>query len=395
MSSKLRPNPFSQVTLRYAAGEPVELRVWSATRSRGAVTHNYAKGSCANFAALCRAARLAESGATAGNSPSLQDYVTLTALGLWAPETDLIDPIRLEAPITAGSALPPTPCAPDDFAIRGEIWLQTGGAPPDVVRAVPLGCLSEARPIVWHCGAELAPILPWWPDAACVAAIEAMQQAARRDVDMLPALQALADRGIAVRKSAAHARDAGAFALDIAQGREHFAREGFVDLGQVLPPGQLAAFRHYWHRLAQLDAFPLRSDHRHGSHGEPSSMLLLHALKPLVERLVDAPIKPAYSYAWLYGRGSEMPRHTDRMQCRYTVSLLVDYAPALDGPSPWPLLIWPRHRDAAVEIRQSIGDALLFCGEELRHARPVFTMGERSVSLLLHYVDAVREGRLF
>jgi hypothetical protein len=40
---------------------------------------------------------------------------------LWAPETDLIDPIRLEAPITAGSALPPTPCAPDDFAIRREI----------------------------------------------------------------------------------------------------------------------------------------------------------------------------------------------------------------------------------------------------------------------------------
>ena len=48
-----------------------------------------------------------------------------------------------------------------------------------------------------------------------------------------------------------------------------------------------------------------------------------------------------------------------------------------------------------MEIRQSIGDALLFCGEELTHARPVFTMGERSVSLLLHYVDAVREGRLF
>jgi hypothetical protein len=161
----------------------------------------------------------------------------------------------------------------------------------------------------------------------------------------------------------------------------------------VLPPGQLAAFRHYWHSLAQLDAFPLRSDHRHGSHGEPSSMLL-HALKPLVERLVDAPIKQAYSYAWLYGRGSEMPRHTDRMQCRYTVSLLVDYAPALDGPSPWPLLIWPRHRkcgggDPPVDRRRA------FCGEELRQARPVFTMGERSVSLLLHYVDVVRAGRLF
>src|SRR5262249_19320202 len=142
MSGKLRPNPFSQVTLRYAAGEPIELRVWSATRSRGAVTHNFARAGCANFAALCRAARLAEAGATAGDGPSLQDYVTLAALGLWAPEADLIDPIRLEAPISARCAPPPASCAPDDFAIRGEIWLQTGAQPPGVVRDIPLGCLS-------------------------------------------------------------------------------------------------------------------------------------------------------------------------------------------------------------------------------------------------------------
>jgi hypothetical protein len=95
MSSKLRPNPFSQVTLRYGAGEPVELRVCR-PRVAAAPSRTTTPRGAARISRRCAgAARLAESGATAGNSPSLQDYVTLTALGLWAPETDLIDPIRL------------------------------------------------------------------------------------------------------------------------------------------------------------------------------------------------------------------------------------------------------------------------------------------------------------
>ncbi len=391
MSAKLRPNPFSHVTLRHSGGGPVELRVWSATRSRGAVTRNYSRETCPNFERLCRVAALARLPEGRATQPSIEDYVALASLGLWAPDTDLIDPILLEAPITALGAASDASSGPDDFALRGDIWLQHGSDPCEPARHLPLACLSDARPILWHRGSALEPLLPWWPDPACLAALAAMQRGSPLQADMLPALQALADQGIVARPGPAARRPA----IDLAAERELFAREGFVKLPQMLPPGQIAALRAYWRKLAALDVFPPRGDNRHGSHGEPSSTVLLYMMKPLIEHIVGAPIEPAFSYSWFYDRGTEMPRHRDRAESSYTVSFLIDYAPAIDGPIPWPLCICPRSRDAPVEIRQSIGDGLLFCGGELEHFRPPFTMGDRSTSLLLHYVDKSFTGALF
>lgn len=389
MSAKLRPNPFSHVTVRYNDGEPAELRVWSVTRSRRAMTRNYSKGMRADFDRICTIATSTCGPETAASAPSIADYVVLAALGLWAPETELIDPIRLEAPIRPGPVASTEPAA--DFALRGKVWLQTGSAPGLPVGDIPLGCLSPARPILWHQGSDIEPAWPWWPDAACLAAIEAVQRDAKLDPCMLPALHALAGQGIVEHRpagSSVRARSGQA-------GREFFAANGFVALPQMLPPGQIAAFRSYWRKLADLDLFPQRGDNRRGSHGEPSSMLLLHLLKPWIEHLVGTPIEPAFSYSWLYDRGTEMPRHRDRAESRYTVTLLLDYAPATDGPTPWPLHIWPRGQESPVEVRQSIGDALLFCGEDLKHARPAFTMGDRSTTLLLHYVDRGFAGAMF
>jgi hypothetical protein len=257
-----------------------------------------------------------------------------------------------------------------------------------------LGCLSAARPILWHRGSDIEPLLPWWPDAACLAAIDTIQSRAPLRPELLPALRVLADQGILVRAPSGAVPQAYP-GIDLAAGRDFFAREGFVNLGQMLPPGQRAAFHDYWRRLAALELFPLRGDQRHGSHGEPSSVLLLNVLRPLIEYFVGSPVEPAFSYSWFYGRGTEMPRHRDRAESRYTVTFLIDYSPEIAGPSPWPLVIWPRGQESPVEIHQAIGDAVLFCGEDIRHARPPFTMGERSTSLLLHYVDKAFAGKLF
>jgi hypothetical protein len=392
MSAKLKANPFSTVTVRCRGGEPAELRVWSVTRSRGATTRNYAAPMRADFERICTIATQTRGSRSMRLAPSIEDYVVLAALGLWAPETDLIDPILFEAPIPSNAAACAEPWPVDGFSLHGEVWLQSGDEPSDALRGIPLGCLSRARPILWHRGSDIEPALPWWPDAPCLAAIAAVQRGAPQLPSMRPALEALAQQGILVRGSA-EAAGWGRAALEA--GRASFARDGFVNLGRMLPAGQIAALRTYWQRLAALDVFPQRGDQRHGSHGEPSSMLLLHLLKPSIEYLVGSPIEPAFSYSWIYGRGTEMPRHRDRAESRYTVTLLADYAPALDGPTPWPLFVWPRGRDSAVEVRQSVGDALLFCGEDLKHSRPPFTMGDRSTSVLLHYVDRGFSGRMF
>jgi hypothetical protein len=50
---------------------------------------------------------------------------------------------------------------------------------------------------------------------------------------------------------------------------------------------------------------------------------------------------------------------------------------------------------APLEIRQSVGDAVIFNGQELSHFRPPFTAGTQSTSLLLHYVDHDFTGVMF
>jgi len=391
-TAKLRPNPFAQVTVRSEAGVPTELRIWCVTRSRGAVTRNLARGNNANFERVYRAV----AGADAGAAKSLPDLVLLAALGLWAPEDDLIDPVHLHAPLQPRFDAGPQPAPLDAFALRGEVWLQQGAEPPAQLAGFPLGCLATARPILWHQGAPSEPILPWWPTTECLAAVAALQGSAPRRPQMMPALLAFAEQGIAVCEPAMAGRDSGPGSKREDQ-RGFFSRHGFAALGRILPAGQIAAWRGYWQKFAALEVMPDRGDNgaRLGSNGEPSSALLLHLLQPLVARIAGADIKPAYSYAWIYRRGAQMPAHRDRDACRYTLSVLVDYAPAVDGPTPWPLGIHPRGGGAPLEIRQSIGDAVIFNGQELSHFRPPFTAGTQSTSLLLHYVDRDFTGVMF
>jgi len=387
MIAKLKPNPFSCVSIRHCAGQCSELRVWSVTRSRGAVTWNLARDKRADFDRICDIAVRGSSPDQSASSLSLDDFVTLAALGLWAAEPDLIEPILLEVPIRAAATTAMDPLRVDCLRLRGEVWLQQGGAPSPPIETAPLSCLSPARPILWHRASPVEPAFPWWPDASCLAAIEAVGQGMSVPQDLWPALRALAEHGILAPSGNPEAAGEIHHQRDLKAGRAAFARDGFVDLGQLLPPGQKAAFQTYWRQLAALNAFPERGDKRHGSHGEPSATLLLQLIEPLAEHLIGAPIEPAFSYSWVYDHGTEMPAHRDRMESRYTVSFLLDYQPAPEGPIPWPLVIRPRGRSSPVELHQSVGDALLFCGEELEHSRPAMTIGERSITLLLHYVD--------
>jgi hypothetical protein len=284
----------------------------------------------------------------------------------------------------------------DELGLRGAIWLQHGAEAPAAVRDFPLQRLSPARPILWHQGANAEPILPWWPGAECLAVITAMQSGAPPASDALPSLAALAAQGILARRTAGPAgpSDHGSVADAC---RAAFVRNGFVDLGRVLPPGQIAAIRAYWHELAELDVLRELDDRpgKYPSHSEPSSALLLHALAPLVAHVTGTPIQPALSFGRLYRRNAEMAAHRDRQPCQLSVTYLADYAPATEGPTPWPICVRPRDGGPPVEFHQSVGDAVLFSGVELDHFRPLFTAGERSVSLLMHYVDRDYSGRLF
>ena len=91
-------------------------------------------------------------------------------------------------------------------------------------------------------------------------------------------------------------------------------------------------------------------------------------------------------------RGAALPVHTDRHQCEYSLSLLVDF----DGPagerSPWPLRFHPEG-STPVSLHQFRGEAVIYRGPVIPHSRPELE-AEFSTSIFLHYVDAEFAGPL-
>lgn len=172
-----------------------------------------------------------------------------------------------------------------------------------------------------------------------------------------------------------------------------FRAEGYAIVRDLIPPVHIAALRRYYRALVAGGRLP-RGDsqvaERHRLHSEPAGMFFHPQLTSLVSRIAGEPVKPSYLYFSSYPSGAALPRHVDRPQCEFSISLLVDYTPDPDGPCGWPLFLeHPGLPGGAVGADLGLGDALMYRGRELVHYRNSLPEGHQSSSIFLHYV---REG---
>lgn len=188
------------------------------------------------------------------------------------------------------------------------------------------------------------------------------------------------------------------FTLDIAPPpRDGYIENGFLLLPPCVTPAGLAALVQHYRALVEKGDLP-RGDQqadRYIAHNDPAGRVVQRALHGIVERIIGSPIKGSYTYASLYCGGATLPLHTDRPQCRYSVSLLIHQHPfPAYGRSDWPVQLFPTPDAPPVECYQSVGGALLFRGCDVPHARPALSSGADCWVMLLHYVDADFDGRL-
>ena len=54
------------------------------------------------------------------------------------------------------------------------------------------------------------------------------------------------------------------------------------------------------------------------------SRFLHYELLPLIEKITNKKLKPTYTYLSAYVKDADLPAHTDRPDCEYTVSFVVD-----------------------------------------------------------------------
>lgn len=190
-------------------------------------------------------------------------------------------------------------------------------------------------------------------------------------------------------------------ALDVARdglraATEQFTRHGYAVISQILPPPQLGSLREYFQQLVQ-EGYAASQDKqvslRSALHNERLMRYYHHELCGVFARVVDSPIKPSYSYFASYRRGATLERHVDREQCKFTASVLLDYAARPGDDSVWPLYLdLPATGERAV-VELSPGDCVLFCGQVQPHYRYELR-ANASTSLLFHYVDESFAGSL-
>lgn len=174
-----------------------------------------------------------------------------------------------------------------------------------------------------------------------------------------------------------------------------FAREGYYQMPALIATVDLLNLRKHHRMLVAGGVMRFgdsQSSRRWVLHNERVARLLQHMITPVMSSIADVEVKPSYTYTASYEEGAELPRHVDRAQCQYSVSICIDFEPEPDGPTQWPL--WLETRVGPVPIYQALGDGLFYKGCELEHYRTRLPPGCRSTSVFLHYVDTTFSGSI-
>ncbi|MBT9545395.1 MAG: hypothetical protein IV090_08400 [Candidatus Sericytochromatia bacterium] len=169
-------------------------------------------------------------------------------------------------------------------------------------------------------------------------------------------------------------------------------QQDYVILKHLLNPLQVAAFRDYYRRLEAANYLVTQNidvSFRQWLHNDLALRFVHHQLLPFIQTLVPEAIKPSYSFASYY-QGPGVARHTDRPQCVWNISMMIDPQP--ESLENWPLCL--EKPEGVVGIMLASGDAALYQGRRWPHWRPDLEPGQRVTVALMHFVPQEFEGDL-
>ena len=97
-------------------------------------------------------------------------------------------------------------------------------------------------------------------------------------------------------------------------------------VNNVLTPEYLNLLQKYYKENIQNNVWPLgdKQSNRYKAHNEAFSRFLHYEILPLIEKITNKKLCPTYTYLSCYVKGADLPGHTDRQDCEYTVSFIID-----------------------------------------------------------------------
>jgi hypothetical protein len=238
-------------------------------------------------------------------------------------------------------------------------------------------------------------LLPFWLGPK----LEAIVQSLKRD-ESDPA--ALADDALALLIRARILLMEGDEEANAFVGREEvkkaaasFQEKGYAPIADLIHPFHVAALRRYYRcliRTGQIHLGDQQSPRRYAVHNDPVARFFHQLIAPKLSEIAGVPLKPSYVYMASYLGGAELKKHTDREQCEYSITLLLDFSPEPELESPWPIRL--QTSTGTVALYQAIGDGLAYRGTQLPHYRDTLGEGQTSTSIFFHYVSADFAGSL-
>jgi hypothetical protein len=255
-------------------------------------------------------------------------------------------------------------------------------------------------PVAWVRDPATTSLQPFWLGPrleAVVASLLAGTPGAGTPVpDTVPrdVLLVLAGAGILTTEDHAERRLA-EWAEVVRKGAQQFRERGYVALGSLIHPFNLAALRRYYRHAIRCGAMPLgdvQSPRRYAAHNDGVARFFHHQITNAVSAVVGEAIKPSYVYLASYLSGADLKKHIDRQQCEFSVTLCLDFSPEPELATSWPIRL--DTAEGAVAVDQALGDGLVYRGTKVPHYRDVLAEGHTSTSIFFHYVAADFSGPL-
>ncbi len=292
------------------------------------------------------------------------------------------------------------PIATTQLVTNSTYHYRPNGDPPDEVleRGFPLDAFLLDDSVGWIKDPGTEVWFPFWSGGECADALASLLPGEPEPKTLKPAVRSsLAAAKILVERDYEKHRRA-LWTETCQSARRQYENEGFVVVRDLLDPLSLNAMRRFYQALLAKGDLPLGDEQvsgRYVLHSEVLASYLHPQLASLVGRIAGEPVKPSYVYFSSYRPGASLPKHTDRVQCEFSISFLADYDPDPAGPSGWPLFLDDRRRGVTSAADLAVGDALFYRGRELAHYRHPLPEGHRSTSLFFHYVRPDFNGDLW
>lgn len=174
-----------------------------------------------------------------------------------------------------------------------------------------------------------------------------------------------------------------------------FRDKGYAPLSDLIHPFHVAALRRYYRHQIRTGAMQLgdgQSSRRYAAYNEPVARYFHHQITSTLSEVAGESLKPSYVYLASYLSGAELKKHTDRMQCEFSLTFCLDYSPEPALATPWPINL--EAPGSTVTVYQALGDGLAYRGTRLPHFRDKLGKGQTSTSIFFHYVSEDFAGSL-